>query len=70
VHAVSPTPTPEEAAAIAAAVEWLLEAEAGTGAADAGAPAAYRSPWRRAGILEAVRRPRGPAGAAFDRRAA
>jgi hypothetical protein len=68
VHAVSPTPTPEEAAAIAAAVEWLLAAEAA--AADAGAPAAYRSPWRRAGILEAVRRPRGPARAAADRRAA
>jgi hypothetical protein len=44
-----PTPSPAEAAAIAAAVADLLAAEAAAVPADP-LPPAYRSPWRRAGM--------------------
>jgi hypothetical protein len=48
---VTPVPTPEEAAAIAAAVRVLLEgARHGAGADPR--PAAYRSAWRTAAIRE------------------
>ena len=43
---ITPEPSPEERAAIVAAVQ---EQDA-----DAGAPPAYRSAWRREGILESV----------------
>lgn len=49
---VSPAPTPDEAAAIAAAVQAVLSA---SGGADADPrPHAYRSAWRRAAIREGV----------------
>lgn len=50
---VSPTPSPDEAAAIAAAVRVLLEASRHGADADP-RPAAYRSAWRRAAIREGV----------------
>lgn len=50
---VSPTPSPDEAAAIAAAVRVLLEASRDGAGADP-QPAAYRSAWRRAAIREGV----------------
>jgi hypothetical protein len=43
---LTPEPTPEEREAVAAAFERLL--------AGADVPAAYRSGWRKAGILENV----------------
>lgn len=48
----SPAPTPDEAAAIAAAVHAVLTA--GGGAAADPRPAAYLSAWRRAAIREGV----------------
>jgi hypothetical protein len=48
---ISPTPTPEEAAAIVAAVRTLIEAGRHAATTDV-RPAAYRSAWRRAAILE------------------
>lgn len=48
---ISPAPSPEEAAAIAAAVRTFLEASRHGADADP-RPAAYRSAWRRAAILE------------------
>ncbi len=49
---IAPTPSPEEAAAIAAAVQTLLEATRHGGADPL--PAAYRSEWRRTGIRDGV----------------
>jgi hypothetical protein len=49
---ITPTPSPEEAAAIAAAVRVLLEANR-HGGADI-LPAAYRSTWRTTAIREGV----------------
>jgi hypothetical protein len=49
---ITPTPSPEETAAIAAAVRVLLEANR-HGDADT-LPAAYRSTWRRTAIREGV----------------
>jgi hypothetical protein len=49
---ITPTPSPEEAAAIAAAVRVLLEANRHGGADPL--PAAYRSTWRRTAIREGV----------------
>ena len=49
---VRPTPSPDEAAAIAAAVQAVLGASAGAPADPR--PAAYRSAWRRAAIREGV----------------
>ena len=49
---ITPTPSPEEAAAIAAAVRVLLEANR-HGAADP-LPAAYRSTWRTTAIRDGV----------------
>jgi hypothetical protein len=54
VEAAYGNPTPHEAAAIAAAVQTILDAEARAAAPDV--PEAYRSGWRRAAIHEAVRR--------------
>ncbi|MBM3634728.1 MAG: hypothetical protein FJW99_05485 [Actinobacteria bacterium] len=48
---VSPAPTPDEAAAIAAAVQAVLSA--GGGDVDP-RPHAYRSAWRQAAIREGV----------------
>lgn len=48
---ISPAPTPEEAVAIAAAVRTLLDAGRHGGESDP-RPAAYRSAWRRAAVLE------------------
>ena len=52
---ISPAPAPDEAAAIAAAVQALIEATR-HGVADP-LPAAYRSGWRRTGICEGVGQP-------------
>lgn len=52
---ITPTPSPEEAAAIAAAVQTQLEATRHGGADPL--PAAYRSEWRRTGICEGVGQP-------------
>ena len=49
---VRPTPSPDEAAAIAAAVQAVLGASGAAGADPR--PAAYRSAWRRAAIREGV----------------
>ncbi len=49
---ITPTPSPEEAAAITAAVRVLLEA--GRGAPADTTPAAYRSVWRQTAIREGV----------------
>jgi hypothetical protein len=49
---ITPTPSPEEAAAIAAAVRVLLEANRHGGADPL--PAAYRSTWRNTAIREGV----------------
>ena len=49
---VSPTPSPDEAAAIAAAVQAVLTAQGGADADPR--PAAYRSAWRRAAMHEGV----------------
>ena len=49
---ITPTPSPEEAAAIAAAVRVLLEANRREGADPL--PAAYRSTWRNTAIREGV----------------
>lgn len=43
-HEISPEPSPEERAAILAALERLIEDDAG--------PHAYRSVWREAGVRE------------------
>jgi hypothetical protein len=43
-HEIRPEPSPEERAAILAALERLLEGNAG--------PQAYRSAWREAGVRE------------------
>lgn len=48
---ITPAPSAEEAAAISAAVQALLQASHAGGDADA-RPAAYRSQWRRAAIHE------------------
>jgi hypothetical protein len=55
-HTILPAPSREEAAALAAAVALLLEEEAAR-AKEAGdaLPPAYRSRWRSAGMLTAVR---------------
>ena len=47
---VSPVPSPDEAAAIAAAVQAVLSAQGGADADPR--PAAYRSAWRRAAMHE------------------
>jgi hypothetical protein len=52
---ITPTPSPEEAVAIAAAVQALLEATRHGGADPL--PAAYRSEWRRSAIREGVGQP-------------
>lgn len=52
---ISPAPAPEEAAAIAAAVQVLLEATRHDGTNPL--PPAYRSEWRCAGIRDGVGRP-------------
>ena len=52
---ISPAPAPDEAAALAAAVQALIEATR-HGVADP-LPAAYRSEWRRTGICEGVGQP-------------
>ena len=52
---VTPTPSPEEAAAIAAAVQALLQSSGHAADADP-RPAAYRSAWRRAAIRQGVDR--------------
>lgn len=57
--AISGQPTRAQAAAIAAAVVAVLEAER-AGAAGDPSPAAYRSEWRRAGLGEAVSVPTHP----------
>jgi len=49
---VSPMPSPDEAAAIAAAVQAMLAAQDGADADPR--PAAYRSAWRRAAVREGV----------------
>lgn len=49
---VSPMPSPDEAAAIAAAVQAVLSAQGGADADPR--PAAYRSAWRRAAMHEGV----------------
>jgi hypothetical protein len=49
---ITPTPSPEEAAAIAAAVQVLLQANRHGGADPL--PAAYRSAWRNTAIREGV----------------
>ena len=49
--AVTPKPTAEEAAAILAAVQAVLDAERARPGGDP-RPAAYRSPWRLAAIEE------------------
>jgi len=49
---ITPTPSPEEAAAIAAAVQVLLQANRHGGADPL--PAAYRSTWRNTAIREGV----------------
>ena len=49
---VSPAPSPDEAAAIAATVQAVLSAQGGADADPR--PAAYRSAWRRAAIREGV----------------
>ncbi len=49
---ISPAPAPDEAAAIAAAVQALLEATRHGGADPL--PAAYKSEWRRTGICGGV----------------
>ena len=49
---ITPTPSPEEAAAIAAAVRVLLEANRHGGSDPL--PAAYRSAWRTTAIREGV----------------
>ncbi len=49
---ISPSPTPDEAAAIAAAVHAALSAQGGADADPR--PAAYRSSWRRAAMHEGV----------------
>lgn len=49
---VHPTPSPDEAAAIAAAVQAVLGAARGADADPR--PAAYRSAWRLAAIREGV----------------
>lgn len=54
VEAAYGNPTPHEAAAIAAAVQTILDAEAVARGPET--PEAYRSSWRRAAIHEAVRR--------------
>jgi len=51
---VVPAPTPEEAAALATAIEAVLAEERSRGGR-AELPAAYRSAWRRAAIREGVR---------------
>ena len=56
---ISPAPSPEEAAAIATAVQVLLQSAAGSAQADP-RPPAYRSAWRRAAIRGGVGLP--PAG--------
>lgn len=43
-HEIKPEPSPEERAAILAALERLLDGDAG--------PQAYRSAWREAGVRE------------------
>jgi hypothetical protein len=48
---ITPAPSAEEAAAITAAVQVLLQASCAGADADA-RPAAYRSQWRRAAIHE------------------
>ncbi len=52
-EAVYGNPTREEAAAVIAAVQVLLEAESAQDAPEL--PWAYRSAWRRAAIDEAIR---------------
>jgi hypothetical protein len=54
VEAAYGNPTPHEAAAIAAAVQTILDAEAAATGSEM--PEPYRSSWRRAAIHEAVRR--------------
>jgi hypothetical protein len=49
-HVVSPAASPEETAAIAAALETFMRATAPAAAGDAQAP----DPWQRAAILEGV----------------
>ena len=49
---VSPVTSPDEAAAIAAAVQAVLSAQGGADADPR--PAAYRSAWRRAAMHEGV----------------
>ena len=53
VRIVAGSPTDEEAAAVVAAVEALLAAERAAEPAGDGHPA-YRSPWRRAAIEDAL----------------
>jgi Acyl-CoA carboxylase epsilon subunit len=55
VRIVAGSPTDEEAAAVVAAVEALLAAERASEPAGDGHPA-YRSPWRRAAIEDALAR--------------
>lgn len=52
---ISPAPAPDEAAAIAAAVQTLLEATRHGGADPL--PPAYRSEWRCTGIRDGVGQP-------------
>ena len=52
---ISPAPAPDEAAAIAAAVQALLVATRHGGIDPL--PPAYRSEWRRAGIRDGVGQP-------------
>jgi hypothetical protein len=55
---IVPVPTPAEAAALAAAIDAVL-AEERPAFEGAEVPAAYRSAWRRAALLEGVRGPDG-----------
>jgi hypothetical protein len=51
---ISPSPSPEEAAAIVAAIERFMRATA-----PRARPAEAEDPWQRAAILEGVERERG-----------
>jgi len=55
VRIVAGSPSAEEAAAVVAALEAVLAAEGAPEPAAAGHPA-YRSPWRRAAIEDALAR--------------